>query len=73
MNNQQLDQKLGSILEAWINRGTPGACRFCNEPVDGALEPSEQFCSEQCEERFETVMDARIALGQRDMEQRGYD
>jgi hypothetical protein len=43
-----------------------------NEHV-GDVPPAEKFCSEECEDRFETVMDARIAIGKRDLQQRGYD
>lgn len=67
-----LDQQIGSILEAWINRDTKGVCRFCNEPV-GDVAPDERFCNDECKDRFETVMDARIAIGKRDLQQRGYD
>jgi hypothetical protein len=67
-----LDQRIGSILEAWVNRDTGEGCRFCNEPV-GDVPAMEKFCSEECEDRFETVMDARIAIGKRDLQQRGYD
>jgi hypothetical protein len=70
-----LDQQLGSLLEAWTTRDVPACqCRFCNEqlfePVD---DPAEQFCDCDCADAFETVLDARIALGNRDLHQRGYD
>jgi transposase-like protein len=70
-----LDQQLGSLLEAWTTRDVPSnQCRFCNEqlfePVD---DPAEQFCDCDCADAFETVLDTRIALGNRDLHQRGYD
>ena len=67
-----LDQQIGSILEAWITRDTDGVCRFCNSHV-GDVAPDERFCTDECKDRFEKVLDARIALGKRDLQQRGYD
>lgn len=69
---ERLDQSLGSLLESWYTRATGENCRFCNEHV-GDVDADEKFCSETCEERFETVFEARQALGKRDLEQRGYD
>jgi hypothetical protein len=70
-----LDQHLGSILEAWTTRDVDGdRCRFCTDHLEAPVEDSsDQFCNEECAAAFETVMDARIALGHRDLEQRGYD
>jgi hypothetical protein len=70
-----LDQQLGSLLEAWATRDVaPDQCRFCNErlaePVD---DPTERFCDDDCEAGFGTVVDARVVLGKRDLDQRGYD
>lgn len=67
-----LDQQIGSYMEAWINRDTGENCRFCNEHV-GDVPPDERFCDAECEEEFNRVMEARIAIGERDMDQRGYD
>lgn len=72
MNPFNLDQQIGSLLEAWLTRETGAHCRFCNEWV-GDLPPAELFCNEECKENWQTVQDARRAIGQRDMEQRGYD
>lgn len=69
---KRLDQSIGSLLESWINRDTDD-CRFCNEPVEGDPPTSEQFCDDGCEENWELVSEARIAIGSRDLEQRGYD
>lgn len=72
--NSTLDQQIGSRLEAWTTRDTGAYCRFCaDEHVGENVPASERFCSATCENRFETVMEARIALGQRDLDQRGYD
>lgn len=69
-----LDQQIGSIIEGWTTRETGGYCRFCAlEYVGDDVDPSEQFCSDECEEHFQTVGKARILIGQRDMAQRGYD
>jgi hypothetical protein len=70
-----LDQQLGSLLEAWTTRDLPAdQCRFCTERLAEAVDdPAEQFCDDDCEADFETVLDARVALGQRDLDQRGYD
>lgn len=69
---QRLDQSIGSLLESWINRDTDG-CRFCNEPLGRGSPSSEQFCDEDCHTKWETVSEARIVIGSRDMRQRGYD
>lgn len=71
----QLDQQLGSLLEGWINRDTPDdCCRFCNDPLGEPREsPADRFCDIDCEEDFNTVLSARIALGKRDLNQRGFD
>jgi hypothetical protein len=75
MTLPKLDQQLGSIMEAWTTRDVAAdQCRFCNERLEEPTDdPSERFCSASCADDFETVMDARIALGRRDLEQRGYD
>lgn len=78
MDTTQLDQQLGSLIEAWYTRDVPdGHCQFCNEEIDDVdAAPSEgvhDYCSEQCREGAQTVQDARLALGQRDLRQRGYD
>ena len=75
MNQQKLDQVLGSLIEAWYTRDVAAdQCRFCNETLDEPTDdPAGKFCSDECEQRMETVMDARIAIGKRDMAQRGYD
>ena len=75
MNDQQLDQLIGSLLDRWTTRDVAAdQCRFCNEALDEPTDdPSERFCSEACGERFEKVMAARIAIGKRDIAQRGYD
>lgn len=68
-----LDQHIGSLIEAWTSRDTGEYCRFCAQEHVGAVDPSERFCSEECEEAFRTVMEARFAIGRRDMDLRGYD
>ena len=75
MNALNLDQQLGSIIEAWATRDVAAdQCRFCNETLDAPTDdPTERFCDEDCQIGWETVMDARIALGKRDLSQRGYD
>ena len=68
-----LDQQLGSILEAWVQRDVPeDHCRFCNEPLDELKEPSGRYCDEECASAFGDVLQARLALGERDMRQRGF-
>jgi hypothetical protein len=71
-----LDQRLGSLLGAWTTRDVPAdRCRFCNERLNEGvvIDPDERFCDDDCEADFETVVDARLALGRRDLAQRGYD
>lgn len=70
----QLDQQIGSLLEAWINRDVPSdRCRFCNEPLDDSEPPAARYCDESCEEAFDQVLEARLAIGRRDLDQRGFD
>lgn len=70
----RLDQQLGSLLESWVNRDLPAdRCRFCNEQLDEEQPPEDRYCDEDCEERFEAVLEARLAIGKRDIQQRGYD
>jgi hypothetical protein len=74
MNANELDQQIGSILEAWINRDVDDdQCRFCNEQLDEPAPPGDRYCDDECEAAMDQVFDARIAIGKRDMEQRGYD
>jgi hypothetical protein len=70
-----LDKHVGSILEAWTTRNVDAdQCRFCSDRLDAPAEDAaERFCDEDCADAFETVMQARIALGQRDLSQRGFD
>lgn len=68
-----VDQHLGSFLERWLTQDTGPYCRFCRvEPV-GDVAPPKKFCSDGCREQFQVVMEARSAIGQRDLQQRGYD
>lgn len=55
-----------------MTRDTGESCRWCGEHV-GDVPEGEKFCGDDCEESFSTVMDARLELGKRDIEQRGYD
>lgn len=74
MDSERLDQFIGSMLEAWINRDVDeDQCRFCNERLEEPKSAAERYCSVECEQRMETVLEARVAIGKRDMEQRGYD
>jgi len=76
VNSQsEMNHDLGSLLEAWTTRDSPG-CAFCNAPSpDYTSEDTggREFCDEDCKEGFEKVIEARLALGRRDLEQRGYD
>lgn len=71
--NDGIDAQIGSLLERWITIETGEYCRFCrtervpDEPIQ------DRFCSEDCEQAFETVLNARLEIGKRDMDQRGYD
>jgi hypothetical protein len=71
--DSELDQQLGSIIEGWTCRDTGEYCRFCAVERVGDVPPIEKYCSDECEERFNKVMAARLAVGKRDLEQRGYD
>lgn len=74
MNDDELDQAIGSIIKAWTTRDVDDdQCRFCNERLDEPKPPAERYCDETCEERMDKVFEARIAIGKRDMAQRGYD
>jgi hypothetical protein len=72
-----LNAQIGSILEGWLLEGVTGACQFCREdlgPDDDTVTKGELvFCSEECREDWKTVQEARLALGKRDLEQRGFD
>jgi hypothetical protein len=72
-----LDQKIGSVLEAWLLEGVEGACQFCREPLgpddETVTEGKNVFCTEDCRDNWKTVFDARTAIGKRDLEQRGFD
>lgn len=68
-----IDQQIGSLLERWATRDTEEYCRFCAVEHVGDVEPDAKYCSEQCERRFQRIMEARIALGKRDLSLRGYD
>lgn len=68
------DQTIGSILERWLTTPCKGKCRFCRQPLEDLdVEPNEQFCSLNCKNDWHKVMRARIAIGQRDLRQRGHD
>lgn len=74
MNQDTLDQQIGSLLEAWYTRDVDeDQCRFCNERLDEPAPAQERFCDDECEDAFEKVFEARLAIGKRDLEQRGYD
>ena len=66
------DQWIGSILERWLTTNLPGRCRFCRKPVT-TEDPTVMFCSIECKKNWELVQAARIAIGKRDLKQRGYD
>lgn len=79
----RLDQAIGSLLERWLNEDTGELCTFCREervrlkPPD-VSEPAgdwdgEKFCSRTCADRFGKVFEARLEIGKRDLDQRGYD
>lgn len=71
--NNDNDQMIGSVLESWVNRDTGEYCRFCADVHVGDVESNEKFCSDECRERFDQVFDARLAIGKRDIDLRGYD
>ena len=74
MRGSQLDQQIGSIIESWATRDVDeNQCRFCNDELPEPRPADERYCSIDCEEAFQKVMDARIAIGKRDLAQRGYD
>lgn len=67
-----IDQQLGRILETWITRDIPDRfCQFCNYEIEDP--DRDEFCSEECQQRFDKVVEARAVIGKRDMEHRGYD
>lgn len=77
MSSRDLDQQIGSLLEAWATRDVEG-CRFCGASLDADRDPPEQFCDDErpwgeCKTEFGKVMTARLAFGERDLEQRGFD
>lgn len=70
-----IDLNIGSLMEAWLTRDTPG-CDYCNEPVfEGETLRWEglKFCDEGCRVDYETVREARSVIGERDLRQRGFD
>jgi hypothetical protein len=77
MSSRDLDQQIGSLLEAWATRDVEG-CRFCGASLDSEPELSEQFCDDErpwgeCKTEYGKVMTARLAFSKRDLEQRGFD
>jgi len=68
-----LDQLIGSLLENWLTRDTGNRCRFCNLELGDPREPGDRFCSARCKEDFNKVFEARLAIGKRDLDQRGFD
>jgi hypothetical protein len=71
-----LDQQLGSLIEAWYTRDVPdGHCQFCNEAIDGepVTKGAHEYCDDSCRDDLEQVLQARLVIGERDLEQRGYD
>ena len=71
--NSKLDQRIGTMLETWTTRDTGAYCRFCADERVGDVDEQDKFCSSKCRERFDQVLEARVAIGSRDMDQRGYD
>lgn len=70
----RLDQQLGSLLDSWVHRDLPAdRCRFCTEEIGDEQPPQDRFCDDDCEDAFDLVLEARLEIGQRDLEQRGYD
>jgi hypothetical protein len=69
------DQILGSILERWLTTKVPkNKCRFCRKELKKpAHDPKNQFCDQECFRGWQKVMAARLAIGKRDLKQRGYD
>lgn len=70
-----IDVHIGSLLEAWLTRDTPG-CDYCNEPLDEETVHRDSgltFCDESCRVDYETVREARTVIGERDLRQRGFD
>lgn len=74
MNPHELDQAIGSQLEAWINRDVDeDQCRFCNDTLEAPEPPESRYCNDYCESALEKVLEARNVIGKRDLAQRGYD
>lgn len=73
MDNNNLDQQIGRILEEWLSRDTGTRCRFCNEEIKEKKEMSEKFCNQICKIAFSEIVRARIVIGTRDLKQRGFD
>lgn len=70
-----IDVHIGSLLEAWLTRDTPG-CDYCNEPlIEGETlrDAGLKFCDEACRVDYETVRETRLMIGERDLRQRGFD
>ena len=66
------DEAIGSWLENWLTRqdGT-SLCRFCNTKLSTTTLP--HFCTGSCKKNFEVVQHARLLIGERDFERRGFD
>ena len=63
---------VGSMMEAVLAHYEKGKCRQCNKEME-EKPPSESFCSEECRNRWQTLLDARIGIGLNDLRTRGYD
>lgn len=67
------DEVIGSILERWLTTTYKSKCRFCRKPVSKDMKPPDQFCSKDCKEKWQKIMEARLVIGKRDLDRRGYD
>lgn len=69
------DETIGSLLDHWLTRKMNGRCRFDNVELVERFEghPELQFCGPKCRESFDKVVAARIAIGARDLDRRGFD
>ncbi len=69
------DEAIGSELEYWLSgREHPkGRCFFCGKPSNEFRVGIREYCSERCRDDERAVFAARLAIGRRDLERRGFD
>jgi hypothetical protein len=71
-----INENIGSMMEAQLLKyGEEGQCRQCGKFFDKlkGVPIEERYCSPECREQWERLMEIRIMQGKHDLRTRGYD